>query len=63
LLRPLVCVTPFSLLFVARFAQAHMQAQVLPVFLSVAFLGTFYLLWNFGLVHSERQKLMNALHI
>ena len=63
LLRPLLCAAPFGLLLAVPFVQGHVQTQVLPLFLSVALIGTIYLLWNFGLVHSERRKLINVLHI
>jgi O-antigen/teichoic acid export membrane protein len=57
LLRPLVCATPLTLLLVSQLLSPQMQASARSLLAGAAIIATGYLLWNFGLINSERQKL------
>jgi O-antigen/teichoic acid export membrane protein len=57
LCRPLVCAVPFTLLLVSHLANPRMEVQTLVLLLGVATISTCYLLWNFGLIRSDREKL------
>ncbi len=61
LFRPLICAVPFVLLMLFRILMPTMQAQTVSVLLGIAIIGSLYLLWNFGLISPERQKLDDAL--
>jgi O-antigen/teichoic acid export membrane protein len=62
LLRPLACALPFVPLLLAQIMEPQLQFQTISLLLGIAVLGASYLLWNFGLVRVERQKLSDAFH-
>jgi hypothetical protein len=57
LLRPLICATPLTLLLVSQLLTPQMQASARSLLAGAAIIATGYLLWNFGLISSERRKL------
>jgi O-antigen/teichoic acid export membrane protein len=57
LFRPLLCALPFTLLIVAHVANPRMEMQTLALLSGMAIISTCYLLWNFGLISSDREKL------
>jgi O-antigen/teichoic acid export membrane protein len=57
LFRPLLCAVPFTLLIVAHVASPRMEMQTLALLCGMAIISTCYLLWNFGLISSDREKL------
>jgi len=57
LIRPLICAAPFSLLLLLQTVTPHMSGGPFLFLSSIAVICTGYLLWKFGLIGSERQKL------
>jgi hypothetical protein len=62
LLRPLACALPFIPLLLAQIMEPQLQFQTISLLLGIAVIGASYLLWNFGLLSVERQKLSDAFH-
>lgn len=60
LLRPLICVLPFAAVLLLRFA-ANLSFETFIPLIAIATLGTAFLFWSYGLVSSERQRLMRRL--
>jgi len=60
LFRPLLCAVPLTLLLILHVIDPRMDVQTVVFLSCIAIVITCYLLWNFGLVSSERQKLDNV---
>jgi O-antigen/teichoic acid export membrane protein len=63
LLRPLLCAAPCSLLLVFHEIGPQMKTRLPLVLIGFTVLCTAYLIWKWGLINSERQKLGNVFHI
>lgn len=61
LVRPLVCVVPFVLLLLWQAATRHMLNGIEFLFLGIAFITSGFLFWSYGLLGSERRKLLDNL--
>lgn len=57
LFRPLICITPFTMVFACRLMKANVSLLTSSLFSTMAIAGTLWLFWRYGLVNSERQKL------
>jgi O-antigen/teichoic acid export membrane protein len=57
LFRPLLCAVPFTLLVLSHIANPRMEVRTLAFLSAFAIISTCYLLWNFGLIRSDREKL------
>lgn len=57
ILRPFICVVPFSVLLFLRIILPNMSVGSTWFWSGVAVIGTGCLLWNFGLMGSERRKI------
>ena len=57
LLRPLICAAPFGILLFLQAVTPHLSAGSTWFLSCIAVIGTGSLLWNFGLIGSERRKI------
>ena len=62
LLRPLICGLPFVALFFLRLA-TPIPPDTQASLIATATFGAVLLLWKYGLLDSERQRLSNALRL
>jgi hypothetical protein len=57
LVRPLICAVPFGLLLILQVLVGGMSAGSMLLLSGIAAICTCWLLWSFGLMGPERQKL------
>jgi threonine/homoserine efflux transporter RhtA len=63
LLRPLACAIPLALVMVLHFLVPQMTLAILLSLAVVATAISLFLLWNYGLLSTERSRLQSALRI
>jgi O-antigen/teichoic acid export membrane protein len=63
ILRPLICAAPFGFLLFLRVVTPDLSAASTWFLTFIAVVGTGYLLWNFGLIGSERTKIGSSFRI
>jgi O-antigen/teichoic acid export membrane protein len=61
LLRPAFCVAPFLVLLVLRQVLPGLMLEAQASLAAAATIGSAFLIWNYGLIAAERQKLTHAL--
>jgi len=63
LLRPLMCAIPFAFLYLVYYVSPPLSFAYIALLSAVAMVATVVLLWNFGLVGSERRRLESVLRL
>jgi O-antigen/teichoic acid export membrane protein len=61
--RPLLCAIPLWLVFLVHFAVPQLSVAVLVSLGAAGLLGSLYLLWSYGLLMAERNRLQSVLRV
>lgn len=63
LIRPLLCAMPFVVVWLSRVFALHFPEQVEASLIGAAAIGSGVLVWHYGLISSERQRLLQAIRV